>query len=253
MTDRPILFSAPMVRALLAGTKTQTRRLAKFVRREDYSGNLAFSGIEADCLAPGLWALVSRGAGGCWNERTKQLRTYKPGDRLWVRESWWHVCAADGATVTAPGTSLGRDAAFFVADHPDYPPCPHYRKRPGIYMPRWASRLTLTVTDVSVQRLQSIGDEDAVAEGLERAAKHADRCMTPAGDYAVPRVAFQRLWDHINGKRAGAAWADNPWIVAITFTVAHRNIDDTSTKPASVDTSSRHVDGENTTEPTGAA
>ncbi|HTJ89589.1 MAG TPA: hypothetical protein VL356_05370 [Acidocella sp.] len=190
MVDRPILFSAPMVRALLAGTKTQTRR---FLKPQPASVDEA----------------------GCWygnNPQSLQNRLrFAIGDRLWVRESWWHVCAGDGPAISAPGDSLGRDGAFFRADHPDYPPCPHYRSRPSIHMPRWASRLTLTVTDVRVQRLQDISEEDARAEGYPG-----------EGCGLAPKVWYGALWEQINGIDS---WDADPWIVALTFDVRKGNID----------------------------
>nr|WP_018009330.1 hypothetical protein [Sinorhizobium medicae] len=89
-------------------------------------------------------------------------------------------------------------------------------------MPPWASRLTLIVTDVSVERLQDISEADAIAEGIERSKDFPDRFMTPAGDYAVPIVAYQRLWESINGP---GSWEANPWVAAYTFTVIKQNID----------------------------
>lgn len=93
--------------------------------------------------------------------------------------------------------------------------------RPGIHMPRWASRLTLTVTSVRVQRLQDISEEDAIAEGVD-AVSMAD---APRQTAWSRRQDFAQLWDSINGKHPCAAWSDNPWIVALTFSVTKQNID----------------------------
>ncbi|QIG67289.1 ASCH domain-containing protein [Rhizobium phage RHph_TM3_3_3] len=241
MTDRPILFSGPMIRALLAGTKTQTRRLASDVPSQP----------GADCHprnkpkhpAPYLDSYCSerktaanpRGmsVNWCWWQVDDRqcLPTFKvkaqPGDRLWVRETWQGLSFGD----YRPTKSSQCEVRYAATD-----PCADldaeargYPWRPSIFMPRWASRLTLTVTDVRVERLQDISEADAIAEGIERSDRFPDRFMTPAGDYAVPVVAYQRLWDSINGK---GAWADNPWIVAYTFTVHRQNIDAMSKEAA---------------------
>jgi len=94
-------------------------------------------------------------------------------------------------------------------------------------LPSWA--LTLRVTDVRVERLQDISKADAIAEGIVRSDRFPDRFMTPAGDYAVPVIAYQRLWESINGP---GSWEANPWIVAYTFTVHHQNIDAMSKEAA---------------------
>lgn len=220
MTDRPILFSGPMVKAIIAGTKTQTRRLAKFERRDDYTGNLMFSGIEANRLNDGVWALVSRGAGGCWNERTKYLHTYSPGDRLWVRETWG--ARGDGVWTIADAR-MHHDRIVYAADGGDGP------WWPSIFMPREFSRLTLTVTDVRVQRLQDIPPSDVEAEGIGIPFHHRGSLHDP---HRWKHDHFRPLWDSINGKRPGATWADNPWIVAVTFKPELRNIDDEPARQA---------------------
>lgn len=224
MTDRPIIFSAPMVRAILDGKKTQTRRVLK-------------PQIETFDVAPGrscaveiAWD-VDDGKGRIWKGSypagatelgwkkgtgvlTTQTVPYAPGDRLWVRETFAHV------------TNFPPSVRYYATDDVHE----LRRKRPGIHMPRWASRLTLTVTDVRVQRLQDIREEDALAEGVSRIR---DNCYVIKGvDYDLvglchsrPTIPFAKLWDHINGKREGATWDDNPWVVALTFTAEKRNID----------------------------
>lgn len=178
-TDRPIIFSAPMVRALLAGTKTQTRRLA-VQWRKTAPDNTSYDKYSID--SP--WCRV------------------QVGDRLWVRESFAEAFVPRGAA--------------YMADHSGDPRGLGWR--PSIHMARFASRLTLTVTDVRRQRLQEISEADAAAEGVD-AISMAD----------VPRQAawsrkqdFSRLWDTLHGS---GAWLADPEIVAITFTVAQRNID----------------------------
>lgn len=217
MSIRPIIFSTPMIRAILDGRKTQTRRLLRIPAHLD--------GEDAELqhfhgVGPGIAAPMRDNP----EHRCGVFPPYAVGDALWVREAWWNVCAADGATVTAPGSHPGRDAAFFVADHQEFPPCPHYRKRPSIHMPRWASRLTLSVTEVRVQRLHDIGEYDAREEGAARLL------MDDEGKFyeqtnGTHRCGFAGLWESINGERKGAGWDDNPWVVALTFAVICGNVD----------------------------
>lgn len=221
MTDRPILFSAPMVRALLAGTKTQTRRVIK----PRGNGPSLFNGDWSDSyvLDPGNES---------WRKRDIRIES---GDRLWVKE-----------TVRAEELPDGLDGVRYLADDAFASIANTasasiawlklhtiYGKKgavaPSIFMPRWASRLTLDVTDVRVERLQDISESDAIAEGIERSDRFPDRFMTPAGDYATSVVAYQRLWESINGP---ASWYANPWIVAYTFAVHRQNIDAMSKEAA---------------------
>lgn len=178
MTDRPIIFSAPMVRALMDGRKTQTRRIYKVP-----SGSYVEHG--------GVWAMTDGCAYG------DAALPYTPGDRLWVRENcatWGDheaIYRADDAVEYGLAVSDGKFGAKWKA-------------RPSIHMPRWASRLTLTVTDVRVQRLADLTDEDAIAEGID------------VTDELTPSVTYAILWDKMNAKR-GFPWKSNPWIVALTF------------------------------------
>lgn len=151
-TARPMLFQAPMIRAIDQDRKSQTRRLAKFIVR-DLTVNMAFSGLRAEPLRPGVWAIVSRGRAACW-----------------------------------------------------------------------ASRFTLEITEVRVQRLQDISEEDAIAEGAPKLVMDDDARFYEAAD-GTHRCGFAGLWEHINGKRPGASWADNPWVVALTFKTHRANVD----------------------------
>jgi hypothetical protein len=198
MADRPIIFSGPMVRALLDGRKTQTRRLIKE-----------------------------------WRYGEPRL-PYRPGDRLYAREA--HALVPSSAYRMSPGVP------YAVNDEDGYQACV-YREgwersnpgtgwRPSIHMPRWASRLTLTVTEVRVQRLQEISEEDAVAEGVETLPGYWVRERAHLGEESgdwipdqPPVPAFRDLWNSLHGPDA---WDANPWVVAVTFTVDHRNIDSLS-------------------------
>jgi hypothetical protein len=204
MRCHPILFSAPMIRALLAGRKTQTRRMAKVVRDVNF-------GCE---IAPSEYAVEVR------NGNYENVRI-KPGDQMWVRETW-----ADGF-ITLDGV---------VLDDGGY----HYRAsdtsgvvgwKPSIHMPRAASRLTLSVTDVRIERLQAISDHDCLDEGVSRFVSDGGYGDAPAllREGGV-RGAFKDLWSSINGDTGPAAWLTNPWVIVYVFTVAHRNIDTVSAK-----------------------
>jgi hypothetical protein len=188
MADRPIIFSGPMVRALIKGRKTQTRRALK-----GKSGVLAARSV----MRQGLHWM------GLEYDRAWPLRLpYAPGDRLWVRE------AID--KVSEPGN------VFYRADYEaEYGEAPPRGWRPSIHMPRWASRLTLAVTDVRVQRLQEISEADARAEGVDISQQAQWGGLTH-------RFPFECLWNSLHGPDA---WDANPWVCALTFTVERRNID----------------------------
>lgn len=206
MTDRPIIFSAPMVQALLAGRKTMTRRLA-------WRGVLDFAvDPPAPELAPSPWQKV------------------RPGDRLWVREAWNLFALSQDGDCSWPVKEIpkrhpGEDDDGARGVHViDYAtgglPGHDSGKGPwrsSRYMPRWASRLTLTVTAVRVERLQNITEGDVEREGIA-----ATICLPQRGD-APPRMRdrFAALWNHLHGP---GAWDGNPEVVALTFTVAQRNI-----------------------------
>lgn len=201
MVDRPILFSGPMVRALLDGRKTQTRRVL------DHH----VEGMHVDRVGPTGWQFT--GEGGL--PRIPIRLRYGVGDRLYVREAWKTHAAYDDISPAAMG---GDEAILYLADGAHqtwgYPAISKIgRHRQAMHMPRWASRLTLIVTDVRVQRLQEISHDDAVAEGVG---------IFPHSMSAQKR--YRELWDSLNAER-GFGWDANPWIVAVTFTVERRNID----------------------------
>ena len=220
MANRPILFSAPMVRALLAGRKTQTRRIINPTSRGMAPGQLMiFEG-------PRFGATVYR-----FEPR------FEVGDRLYVREEWrlgrkWDdtkpsMLPERGMTVLyAAGGSSSNIAPGewgyenFPAEIPDWAG----RRRPGMHLPRWASRLTLTVTDVRVQRLQDCSEADAIAEGIQQYGRFFGLPDTDWDDAELTAVAaYHRLWNDING---AGAWEANPWVVAVSFDVRKGNIDD---------------------------
>jgi len=216
MKDRPILFSAPMIRAILDGRKTQTRRV-----------------LDAWCDEPP--AFVEDGVVTAFDENDRPYRwprTNAVGDRLWVREA--HYLTDDGDYERAVYAADAADVRLHLsgveqlrACHPNIDWSKHARLRPSIHMPRWASRITQIVTHVRVQRLQDISEDDAIAEGVVRVR---DACHVIRGfDYDLSGLChtsaitpFQKLWMHINGDDA---WEANPWVAAYTFTPIFQNID----------------------------
>lgn len=246
MTDRPILFSAPMVSALLDGRKTQTRRLFKPRGFEFYTHPV--SGDRYNEYRPyrdGTWD-ASRIVGSgtmqafAWGEHLYAYLPFAPMDRLWVKET--HACVGDADRWTlyrASGYEAECDRHGF--DKP-YPAESEIKWKPSIFMRRALSRLTLTVTDVRVQRLQDCSEADAIAEGIE-IGTHPDT-GEPGGwkSYEIihsgphkgkrhphaiapnrsPVTSYAELWDSING---AGAWEANPWVVAVSFDVRKGNID----------------------------
>lgn len=198
MSAKGIIFSAPMVRALLAGRKTQTRRL--LCNPEFYgcpTGDCPHE-RQAECNAA-MAALTPKEANG-----------YAVGDRLYVREAWKTSARYDG---TSPRDLAPDSPIYFVADDRLWPVA---RYRQGRHMPRWASRVWLEVSEVRVQRLHDISEEDARAEGLG---------PDPEDFYGMdPRGWYRDLWNTLHTK-PGQRWDDNPWIVAVSIDVHHCNVD----------------------------
>lgn len=187
--DRPILFSAPMVRALLDGSKTQTRRVFK-----------AKNG--------GVWPHKNDIPG--MRQIMRNCPYGQPGDRLWVRETFADL---QGTGIEHRPISSGPLQRYaFAADTKPGSHGDEARKefgvkwKPSIFMPRTASRITLDITGVRVERLQDISEADAAAEGVS--AKHT------ADAHYTAREAYAVLWGQING---GGSWHLNPWVWVIEF------------------------------------
>lgn len=236
MADLPILFSAPMVRALIAGTKTQTRRTFGKLRR---FGPIHQFGISD---TPG-YAWHFRDASGRFHDlRGGELLKYLPykaGDRLYVREHWKADRSHDDVAPRdlEPGSRPLWYSAGYLMDTgnqkfwsdksgADYDASVTRGKhRQGMHMPKWASRITLIVEGVKVERLGECSDDDAIAEGVEGViAPRAGIDVDIDGQYwpGGPRRMYLTLWDQING--AGAA-GSNPWVIAYTFRRIMGNID----------------------------
>jgi len=203
--ERPILFSAPMVRALLEGRKTQTRRPVKAKHAAD---------VDAWHFDGGSWRMGVHGEGGPTADMGGIACPYgQPGDRLWVRETFVFRSK--------------HERFYYRADHPVYDPYAHYGWLPSIFMPRKASRITLEVTEVRVERLHDISEGDAKAEGARRFDDLPDphpygigarwSMAEPANTehcLGTARMAFANLWESINGS---GSWALNPWVWVISF------------------------------------
>lgn len=232
MKERPILFSGPMVRALLAGRKTQTRRTVKLAVPSDADEVFFWSGDDlrrqgfSNVADTGLWARK--------NGRDGYLRFIgrcpygSPGDQLWVKETHAVVPRSSYAMSVGVQQTLkpddGHDAAVYAADWERSKPG---RWRPSIHMPRWASRLTLGVTDVRAERLQDISAADAYAEGGDPVHMQPGGAQgDPSEGWLCYRAGFESLWASINGPDG---WAANPWVWVVSFEVLRA---DTPTTPA---------------------
>ncbi len=188
--ERPILFSGPMVRAILGGRKTVTRRAVKM------------TDLLRVCLEPQEGDLKLKAAG-------KLCPFGRPGDRFWVRETCF---INDYRQVNAPVYERSHVEVVYRAD-----PLPDWEGeeslitwRPSIHMPRWASRILLEITAVRVERLQDITEEQALAEGV----MSAERDIDPDGNGYSPCELFGGLWTMINGMES---WRANPWVWVVEF------------------------------------
>ncbi|MFO6991719.1 hypothetical protein P3C81_28230, partial [Pseudomonas aeruginosa] len=213
--ERPILFSGPMVRAILEGRKTVTRRVV--TPQPDFLGSMVDPNTPFKTLDAGLHARITCPYG-------------QPGDRLWVRETWTDVnmCGAPALAYRAdedirdlmeePGFLDDRGA--FNYDDPRVKPYPfacwyaeldQARWRPSIHMPRWACRILLEITAVRVERLQDISEEQALAEGVRgEPCDHARQACADIGCWGdTAKGAFGFLWESLNGE---GSWAENPWV-----------------------------------------
>lgn len=248
MKERPILFSVPMVRAILAGKKTQTRRVLKNQPYASSSNPPRFRDTEPGdvFVCPDFWPTDNNNPGrvlvectsiGCYHCMGQQEFAAKhspygvPGERLWVRETWAPDPPADGTwaytswagckgskLMDIPERYRTPDHCMFAADYPH--DAIRWIWKPSIHMPRWACRILLEVTGVRVERLQDISDADCWAEGIEEVdgtldpvkicelAKRMGRCIDD------PSPTFAALWESIGG---AGSWDANPWVWVIEF------------------------------------
>ena len=244
--EYPILFTGPMVRAILEGRKTQTRRIVKI-----HAGNRVIrNGYYIEMHDIGLmWKPVG---GQPWEpfpkDRTGEYCPYgKVGDRLWVRETWrpdvnendisGYLYKADDCFIEIENSEKAADQWLYLRKPEEqWPVMKPPVWRPSIHMPRVASRLLLEVVNVRVERLQDISEEDAIAEGVEPycgadyqkcfSCSHRKKCQFDGlyRDYtteedgfpANAKNSFKSLWDSINRDR-GHRWDTNPWVWVVEF------------------------------------
>lgn len=212
--ERPILFSGPMIRAILAGQKNVTRRVVK--------------------PQPGTGVVPYNTSAGAWNWviESTGVGTRDPfpcpfgarGEKLWVRETWQEFAAL---TEAPAGIAYRADSEIDCCGQIEVPPGGKFHRThrgwtPSIHMPRWASRISLEITGVTIERLQDITEEQALAEGtpcwvcgrtIDGLSENDCECFHSK----AARASFEVLWDSINGKRLGCSWKDNPWLWAISF------------------------------------
>lgn len=243
MADFARLFQGAMVRALLEGRKTQTRRPLYTLQPMRATAH-----YHPDHLPEGpAYALTTAQSGKVWD----LVAVPAPGDRLWVREAWRADSQLDKVR---PGEmSRGEPIRFDADGGTRINGCSMIepgKLRPSIFLPRWASRLTLPVSAVKIERLQDISEDDAAAEGIRftdfgmrqpqgtmsidggrnfRPLKpqqhdgwHWDTVLGPQHCYSSARSAYAALWMAINGPDS---WYANPWVYATTFDVEQKNID----------------------------
>jgi hypothetical protein len=188
MNEKPMLFSSPMIRAILDGTKKQTRRVVTLPK--DHSWGDLFDG-----------QVVYKN--DHFNEfSVDELRCPygQVGDQLWVRETF----------------SNTEYRTAYKADQDDGIHCLVKKWAPSIHMPRWASRIQLEITDIRVERLNDISEEDAIAEGVEIKVKRIVKPYSYPIQYVpiAPVDWYKDLWEQING---ADSWNANPWVWAINF------------------------------------
>lgn len=201
MRERPILFSSEMVRAILEGRKTQTRRVVHGVDGSDKF--LAFGIYGKALFTDNILNIVS----GKPHDFLVKCPYGLPGDRLWVRETWagddWHGYAYKA---TDPDVlPFGEEVTFD-------------KWRPSIYMPREASRTTLEIVSVRVERLQQIDNHESWREGIPEFGKWIE-------NEGEARDEFARLWNSINAER-GYGWDTNPWVWVIEFKQINQGVQD---------------------------
>lgn len=222
---KPIIFDGESVRTILAEEKDQTRRWCKQAPADAVSARVAGGVIEWTCADGSIFLTKPR---------------FAVGQTLWVKERWSVLPQVD----EMPIREMPHDALIRYAADAAVPRAPGHRENPGVsqfthprsplYMPRWASRLTLRVTSVRVERVQDISEADAIAEGVRRMPETQLRMYTMAHERpevayvdgrinapkpwtASARESFEGRWQAINALRA--PWDSNPWVEAVTFEV----------------------------------
>lgn len=210
--ERPLLFSGPMVRAILAGTKTVTRRVYRPREGSPYE----IMGEDDSGKPWPMWLDPNHGP----EYHPVRCPYGSPGERLWVKETYaLHRIHDETSPSTVFPTLLS--GCWYRAD--GEPDMRIGRWRPSIHMPRWASRLTLEVVSVRVERLHELTEEDAQAEGVERWVTGSGwqeyglseaQLLTQGPPLPTARLSFKSLWESINGP---GSWEANPWVWVVSF------------------------------------
>ncbi len=248
--ETPIIMSGNHPKLILDGIKTQTRRVVKLPDAPNHLGDWEPTFLGGDGTTRDSRGILVPRIDGIWHTRTGKFIKCpygQVGDRLWVRETWRVESFMEGEPIMF-GYKDGQTKECWDTESPDYEsweervsiqstedaekahskqgddgvyhwdigqsPC---RWRPSIHMPRWASRITLEITEVRVERLNQISELDAFAEGcrnqvLSDFAPNFDIVVRPASE------VFSELWDSLNAKR-GYGWEVNPWVGVISFKV----------------------------------
>ena len=204
MREKPIIFSGEMVKAILDGRKSQTRRPIK--PQPEVSKGYDH-GFWDDTSSDEGWEYFARSSNGYHRRMAGPIKpTYQVGDRLWVCETWF----CEGRE--QPGQGLHYRANACDADEEWFKE-EGWKWKPSIHMPRWASRITLEVLSVRAERLQEITERDARAEGIEPVVVGINE--------AISKPAFSRLWDSIYAKKPEFQWEANPWVWVYKFKVVN--------------------------------
>ncbi len=213
---RPILFSTPMVQALLDGSKTQTRRIIQVGKHPAVAGyNLGNDG---------LWYAYAHSP----EIRQMYVTTFpyagtkcpygKVGDLLWVRETFYHDERCN------PSYSYKADNLEQDIIRENQFLCNKLPWKPSIHLPRWASRITLEILNIRVERLQDLSSGDAIAEGIKANGEFGYKDYSGKGsNYCnAPRPSYFSLWEKINGE---GSVKNNPWVWVIEFKLHRANVD----------------------------
>lgn len=207
MKERPVIFNSEMVRAIIDGRKTQTRRVMAVQPESNQFGLLRISdSTKRSDIGKYHWA-ESNATGTHQRSALFSCPFGQVGDRLWVRETFaGHYLDDDQIQDIKDGRDKAEDLCEYRADYSDDADCVD-GWTPSIHMPRWASRITLEITAVRVERLNDISEEDAKAEGVKAG-------VCPGHEHMMHQVAFSELWQSIYGVDS---WNANPWVWVIEF------------------------------------